>query len=100
MADKQLEDKARIFKALAHPTRLFIVETLAEQRRCVSWLADQVEVDISTVSRHLDVLEEAGIIHGEKEGKTVYYSLRITCVVNFFSCVEEVLESDEQKKVC
>jgi len=52
------EARARIFKAMAHPTRLFIVDELAQAgERCVCELTEMIGVDMSTVSRHLAVLK-------------------------------------------
>ena len=49
--------------------------------------------DISTVSRHLAVLKNAGIVADEKRGVQVFYSLKVPCAVEFFSCVEFVLNA-------
>ena len=87
------EARARILKALAHPTRLFIVDELSRQERCVCELAEMVGADGSTVSRHLALLKNAGIVRDEKRGSQVFYSLRVPCVLDFFSCVESVLKS-------
>lgn len=87
------EARARIIKALAHPSRLFIVDRLSLREHCVRELTGLVEADVSTVSKHLSVLKNAGIIRDEKRGTSVYYSLRVPCVLNFFSCVESVMES-------
>ncbi len=92
--DKDIfEKRASILKAIAHPARLRMVDELARGRRCVRELAELVELDISTVSRHLTVLRNADIVSRKKDGRTVYYSLRFRCVLNFFTCVEDVLES-------
>jgi len=87
------EAKSRIFKALAHPTRLFIVDKLAEREQCVLDLTEMIGVDMSTVSKHLSILKGAGIIEDEKRGTQVFYTVKIPCVLNFFSCVAEVQES-------
>jgi len=87
------EARARIIKALAHPSRLFIVDRLSAREHCVRELTDLVEADVSTISKHLSVLKNAGIIRDEKRGTSVYYSLRVPCVLQFFSCVESVMES-------
>jgi len=93
-ARAKYEARAKVFKALAHPTRLFIVDDLARRGpRCVCELTALVGVDISTVSRHLALLKNAGIVADEKRGAQVYYRLRVKCVVNFFECVEAVLAS-------
>ncbi len=85
--------RARIVKALAHPTRLFIVDELAKRERCVCELTAMVGADISTVSKHLSLLKTAGIIVDEKRGTQVFYSLRVGCVLKFFDCVEAVMRS-------
>jgi len=90
---RYLEEKSRIFKALGHPTRLFIVEELARGERCVHDLTEMIGADVSTVSRHLSVLKNARIISDDKRGAQVFYSLAVPCVVNFFSCVENVLDT-------
>ncbi|MBN1883840.1 MAG: winged helix-turn-helix transcriptional regulator [Deltaproteobacteria bacterium] len=90
---RYLEEKSRVFKALGHPTRLFIVEELARGERCVHDLTEMIGADISTVSRHLSVLRNARIISDDKRGAQVFYSLAVPCVINFFSCVENVLDT-------
>ncbi len=95
------EARARIIKAMAHPTRLFIVDELAKSgERCVYELTEMVGADMSTVSRHLAVLKSAGIVEDDKRGQQVYYRLRVRCVLSFFECVESVLKcnvKDQQK---
>jgi DNA-binding transcriptional ArsR family regulator len=89
-AQAEYKAQARILKALAHPTRLFIVEELSRGERCVCELTDMIGVEMPTVSRHLGVLKNAGILDDEKRGPQVYYRLRVPCVLNFFKCVRAV----------
>jgi len=91
------ESKARIIKAMAHPTRLFIVDELSSGPRCVCELTEMVGDDISTVSRHLAVLKNAGLVSDDKRGTQVFYSLRIACVAEFFNCVESALAAGAGK---
>ena len=93
------EARAQIMKALAHPTRLFIVDQLAQGERCVRELTQMVDADVSTVSRHLSVLKGAGIVADEKRGAQVYYSLLVPCVLNWYSCVEGVLQASAKRHV-
>ncbi len=86
------EARARIIKAMAHPSRLFIVDELSRQERCVHELTEMVGADVSTVSKHLSVLKNAGIVQDEKRGSQVYYKLRMPCVMSFFGCVDSVLK--------
>jgi len=91
---RQLEARAQIMKALAHPTRLFVVDELSKGERCVCDLTDMIGADISTVSKHLSVLKQAGIVADEKRGVQVWYRLRVPCILNFFGCVEDVLKAN------
>lgn len=88
------EARATVVKAMAHPTRLFIVDELGRGERKVSQLQALVEADMSTVSKHLSVLRNAGIIQDDKRGNQVFYSLRCPCVLDFFACVESVLQTN------
>jgi ArsR family transcriptional regulator len=88
--------RAKVLKAMAHPTRLFIVDQLAKQEKCVCELTEMVGADMSTVSKHLSVLKAAGLVRDEKRGLLVYYSLRVPCILNLFGCIEGVLKSNAQ----
>jgi ArsR family transcriptional regulator len=86
--------RANIAQALAHPSRLMILEALNEQERCVSELTDLVRADQSTVSKHLAVLRNAGLVEDRKQGTLSYYRLRCPCVLQIFDCVETVLRQN------
>jgi ArsR family transcriptional regulator len=88
----QMEERARVMKALAHPSRLFIVDELSRGERCVCELTDMIGADVSTVSKHLTLLKKAGVVLDEKRGQQVFYRLRVPCILNFFGCVEAVLD--------
>jgi ArsR family transcriptional regulator len=87
-----MEARARIMKALAHPSRLFIVDELSRGERCVCELTDMIGADVSTVSKHLALLKNAGIVLDDRRGTQVFYRLRVPCILNFFGCVEAVIE--------
>jgi len=89
-AQARYEAQADILKALAHPSRLLIVNELSRGERCVCELTDLVGAEMPTVSRHLGVLKDAGILADEKRGTMVFYRLRVPCVLNFFKCIEAV----------
>ena len=90
----RFEERARIIKAMAHPSRLFIIEELSRRERCVCELTEMIGADTSTVSKHLSVLKESGIVVDEKRGLQVWYRLKMPCVLNFFGCVENVLREN------
>jgi ArsR family transcriptional regulator len=68
---------AELFKALSDPTRLKLLACLTKcGRACsVTEIADCCSVDFSVVSRHLAILDRAGIVESKKEGRIVYYSV-------------------------
>jgi len=94
---KKYEEMAHISKALAHATRLFIVHKLEEQQYCVKELTEMISADISTVSKHLTILKNAGIISSEKRGNCIYYQLQTRCVLHIFSCVMNVIEANKER---
>jgi ArsR family transcriptional regulator len=93
---------ARIFRALAAEARVCIVKELsAEKEKCVNDLVDCCGLGWSTVSHHLSVLREAGIVEDEKRGQQIFYRLKQPCVTNFIRCLEKPkCEPDLQSTVC
>jgi ArsR family transcriptional regulator len=91
---RRYEARAEIVKAMAHPSRLCIVDELSKGKRCVCELTEMIGADISTVSKHLKILKNAGIISDEKEGLKVFYTLKCPCIMNFFSCIENVIKDN------
>ena len=95
----QYKAQAQILKALAHPSRLLMVDELSRGERCVCELAELVGAQMATVSRHLSLLKNAGIIEDEKRGAQVFYSLKVPCVLNFFKCVAAVRKNTAKELV-
>lgn len=92
------EARAAVLKALAHPTRIYIVDLIErEGPHCVCDLTLRVGADTSTVSRHLSILKNAGIVQDRKEGTTVYYSLACGCIADFMAGLEGVLRSKHRR---
>ena len=83
--------QARIHKALSNEARLMIVDWLRDCECSVGELVSAVELDMSTVSKHLSVLLAAGIVDNRKEGNIVRYRLLTPCVLDMFTCTNEVL---------
>ena len=96
----RLRAHAEIFKALAHPSRLRIVEELAKGERCVNELTELIGSDMSTVSRHLQLLRTVGIIKDDKRGLQVFYELRCKCILQFLHCVESVTKERDATANC
>jgi DNA-binding transcriptional ArsR family regulator len=89
-----LEARADVFKALGHPTRLAIVDTLASGERCVCEINETIDADMSTVSRHLSVLRNVGILSSDKRGNQVFYRLECPCIMSFYGCLESVIHGN------
>jgi DNA-binding transcriptional ArsR family regulator len=66
------------FRALADPTRRRILELLARRDLTAGEIAEQFPVAFATISRHLGVLKEAGLVEVEREGQFMRYSLNTT----------------------
>jgi ArsR family transcriptional regulator len=90
-SDEVYAARAEILKAMAHPSRLKILDMLSEGERCVCDLQEGVGSDMSTVSRHLAVMRAAGIVSTRREGSNIFYRLRVPCILNFFGCVQAVM---------
>ncbi|MCK4720535.1 winged helix-turn-helix transcriptional regulator [bacterium] len=90
------EARAGIIKALAHPTRLFIVDELSRGEKCVCELTEMIGADVSTVSKHLSILKGAGMVTDRKQGLNVFYELKTPCVLNFLDCIQAVMENNMQ----
>ena len=83
--------KSNVLKALAHPTRLWMTEKLADGELCVCEFFNSIDADFSTVSKHLSVLKQAGIVEDDKRGKQVFYRLKCTCVLDFMTCINDIV---------
>ena len=88
------EARATVAKALAHPSRLLMLDALAQKEMCVCDLTELVGADQSTVSKHLAVLKHAGIVDVRKDGVMTFYRMKIHCLEGFWKCVESVLRQN------
>jgi ArsR family transcriptional regulator len=94
LAEEEAVAQARRFKALADPTRLQLLSLLLrhEGRLCVGELVNAFTLEQATISHHLRVLREAGLISGYKHGLYAYYQVRreqVTVLVRWLSVLEE-----------
>ena len=87
-----LEKQALVLKAISHPVRIAIAEFLKDGEQCVCDIAEFVGSERSNVSKHLSMMVNAGVLEYRKEGLKVIYKLRCPCVLEFLSCVTEVLK--------
>lgn len=95
---EQYAARAKIAKALAHPSRLMLVDLLQHRELCVNDLTEAVGADQSTVSKHLGILKEVGLVSHRKEGTMHLYRVTCGCLDGFFDCLEKMLKSDVSKR--
>lgn len=96
-----IAERAKIFKALGHPSRLLMVDALRKGEMRVGELQALVGDDLSTVSKHLTILRNAGVVAHEKRGTNIYYRLTIPCLASFLECASNLLHErfENQKKM-
>ena len=86
-----ISEQAKIFKALGHPSRLLMVDAMRSGEKCVCELQALTGADMSTVSKHLSLLKEAGVVSAEKRGTNIYYKLALCCLDSFLACSSEMI---------
>jgi DNA-binding transcriptional ArsR family regulator len=92
--DQVYEARAEVMKALAHPSRLMMVDALADREMCVCELQEIVGSSMPTVSRHLAQMKNAGIIDSRRDGNQIYYRLVVPCILHMFGCIDAVLQRE------
>ena len=85
------EIKAELFKALAHPARIRVLEVLAEGERSVGELQPLVGVEPPNLSQQLAVLRHAGLVTTRKSGSSVIYAIRDAELVQLLAAAKRVL---------
>jgi ArsR family transcriptional regulator len=89
------EVQAELLKALAHPTRLHILEILAQEEACVCHLTTVIGQRQANISQHLMVLREAGLVQDRKDGVLVYYRLADQRISETIAMLREVVHIDK-----
>ena len=96
--DKNLQERASLFKALAHPARLAILKYLAEIKTCICGdISDELPLSRTTVNQHLKELKKAGLISGTVAGVKTNYCInpqRVEWLGKTLSSFVEELKTD------
>lgn len=95
--------RASVVKAMAHPTRLLVMETLMHGEQCVNDLTALAGCDVTTLSKHLAIMKQAGLLICEKRGLCVYYQIACPCFAEFFRCIDLISRNRDflpQCKAC
>ncbi|WP_456455245.1 ArsR/SmtB family transcription factor [Thermovibrio sp.] len=83
------ERVAEVFKALSHPTRVRIIDYLSDGEKCVKDIWQELGVPQPTVSQHINILKEAGIISYRKEGVKTCYKIEMPIVVKILKLIRK-----------
>lgn len=86
--------RAETLKALAHPSRLLIIEELLKKECCVKELTELIGSEMPTTSNHLKILRNAGYVDKEKRGTQVFYFLVRDCVKVVLECLNNTCPLD------
>jgi DNA-binding transcriptional ArsR family regulator len=87
------ELKAELFRALSHPARIRILETLANGERSVGEMQPVIGIELSHLSQQLGVLRRAGLVATRKEGQSVFYSVKDPLVTDLLGVAKQLLIS-------
>lgn len=93
MQDNLRRFKANIFQALAHPTRIAIIDLLRNGEKSAGSLIDSLEVEQANASQHLTVLRTKQIVISRKEGNQVFYSVRDPIIIELLDVMRRYFES-------
>jgi ArsR family transcriptional regulator len=85
--------KAEFFKALAHPLRIKILETLRDSEKSVTELQNLLATDQSSVSQQLGVLRAKNLISARKNGTSVYYSTRDPLIYDLLDVARQIFNN-------
>ena len=97
---KNATDRSVVVKAMAHPTRLLIMERLTHGELCVNELTALAGCDVTTLSKHLAVMKKAGLLVCEKRGVCCYYQIACPCFGEFFRCIDLISSTKQSRMKC
>lgn len=97
MSNRYYEKKAVILKALAQPTRLRILEMLKKGERCVCEMYPGLGQEQPNISKHLNMMKQAGILDSRKEGLRVIYWIKNPEVLDILRHAEEILRKEAEE---
>lgn len=92
-----------IFKAFCDENRIKILMLLADGEKCACKLLEEMNVTQPTLSHHMKILCDSGVVVGRKEGKWMYYSISpdgAECAKKYIDILTDVKYTDEKKSCC
>ena len=94
------KQRSSIVKAMAHPTRLLVMEVLTQGEKCVNDLTLLAGCDVTTLSKHLALMRKAGLLQCEKRGVSVFYQIACPSFLEFFRCIDLIKLNQSLQQRC
>jgi DNA-binding transcriptional ArsR family regulator len=88
--ESSLDQAARSLKAMAHPTRLMILQLLSESEQSVGVLEKKLEISQSSLSQHLNLMKDKGLLASRRAGNQIYYRLRDNRLMGLLALVQDL----------
>lgn len=88
--------KVNLFKALSNDTRLKIIHLLKKESLCACKILEDIDLSQSTVSHHMKILEECGIVNCTKKGKWHHYSLNTEILKSLELYFKDLIQEDNE----
>ncbi|SFA43470.1 transcriptional regulator, ArsR family [Parageobacillus thermantarcticus] len=85
-----------VYKALADPTRRDILNLLKNKNLTAGEIADHFRISKPSISHHLNLLKQADLVHSEKEGQYIYYSINTTVLQDVLAWLLSLQEGKEK----
>jgi ArsR family transcriptional regulator len=96
--EKKYLHLSQLFKVLAHPIRLKIIDLLIEKKLCVCKIEPEFDLSQAAISKHLKLLVDSGILNFEKDGTKSIYSIKDPNVLDIISFASQMLHSNIDMK--
>jgi DNA-binding transcriptional ArsR family regulator len=91
--------KASVFQALAHPTRIAIIEALKDGELSAGVIQDRLSVEQANLSQHLAILRSRQVVTNRKEGNQVFYSLRNPVLIDVLDMMRRYFQANLTESV-
>lgn len=94
------KEYANLFHALADETRVRVVEMLTTEKRCACQILERLEISQPTLSHHMRILSQAGLVTVEKKGKWVHYGINEPVFAEVKEFVEHIGQGSDPACGC
>ncbi len=91
---QKLETAASKLRAMAHPMRIAIIDLLTDNKKLtVTEIYENLNIEQASASHHLNILKNKGILESKRDGKMIFYSLKITTLTQVIDCINQCVEA-------